>query len=176
MLVVEAEVEQILGEEAHPGKVPSPQPEGQEGLNHKVIFNNNDPCFVACLIENKIHEWQEITSDKTILDIVKNGYCIEFKGSVTYQPTYNSEQRLAIDKDILKLLKAEVIEIVSPQSDQFVSPIFTRPKSDGSVRLILNLKIFSEFVEYQHFKMDTFHLVLPSITNNCFMSRCMKIP
>ena len=142
-----------------------------------MIFNNNDPCFVACGIENKIDEWQEITSDKTIIDIVKNGYSIEFKnntppeqGSVTYQPTYNAEQRLAIDKEILKLLQAKVIEIVSPQSDQFVSPIFTRPKSDGSVRLILNLKIFNEFVEYQHFKMDTFHLVLPSITKNCFMS------
>ena len=42
---------------------------------------------------------------------------LQFKGSVTYQPTFNSEQRLAIDKEILKLLKAKVIEIVSLQSD-----------------------------------------------------------
>ena len=62
--------------------------------------------------------------------------------------------------------QGHVIEYDSPENDQYVSPIFTRPKENGSLRIILNLKKLYESVEYYHFKMETFHSVLPSITEN----------
>ena len=40
------------------------------------------------------------------------------------------------------------------EENQFVSKIFLRPKTDGSYRLILNLKQLNEFIEVQHFKLE----------------------
>ena len=37
-----------------------------------------------------------------------------------------------------------------------ISPIFIRPKKDGSHRVIFYLKKLNEAVSYHHFKMDTY--------------------
>ena len=58
----------------------------------------------------------------------------------------------------------------SPSTIEFVSPIFTTPKKDGSIRLILNLKQLNESVENYHFKMDNIHTVLKLISHNCWMA------
>ena len=42
---------------------------------------------------------------------------------------------------------------------EFISPIFFRSKSNGTSRLILNLKTLNEFLEYNHFKTETVHTV-----------------
>ena len=53
---------------------------------------------------------------------------------------------------------------------EFISPIFSVPKKDGNVRLILNLKKFNMFVENSHFKMESIHTVLTLVTPNCWMT------
>ena len=37
---------------------------------------------------------------------------------------------------------------------KFISNAFLCPKKDGGFRMILNLKKFNEYVQYQHFKME----------------------
>ena len=56
--------------------------------------------------------------------------------------------------EILKLLHAGVVEPCSHTDGEYISPIFSRPKKNGSVRIILNLKDLNDNVEYHHFKMD----------------------
>ena len=51
-----------------------------------------------------------------------------------------------------------------------MSTIFLRPKNDGSFRMILNLKQFNEWVEYQHFKMDTLDTVTRMMKPGCSMA------
>ena len=63
-----------------------------------------------------------------------------------------------------------VIIPVCWEEKAFVSPIFTVPEKDGSVRLILNLKIFNKLVKYRHFKMDTLDLAILLMTKGCFMA------
>ena len=50
---------------------------------------------------------------------------------------------------------------------EFVSPVFTTSKQDGSHRLMLNLKQFNQCVQYIHFKMeglsDVLNMVRPGI-------------
>ena len=53
---------------------------------------------------------------------------------------------------------------------EFISPIFLRDKNDGSHRLILNLKGLNKYLEYKHFKMQTFQSVLFLIQPDCFMA------
>ena len=50
------------------------------------------------------------------------------------------------------LLKKGVIKETFHEPGEFISPVFLTPKSDGSVRLILNLKKLNEFMPYIHFK------------------------
>ena len=42
---------------------------------------------------------------------------------------------------------------------EFISPIFFHSKSDGTSRLIMYLKTLNEFLEYNHFKIETVHSV-----------------
>lgn len=63
-----------------------------------------------------------------------------------------------------------VIEEVSHCQGEYISPIFTRKKKDGSFRVILNLKQFNENVKYHHFKMESIYSVLNMVKQGCFMA------
>ena len=54
--------------------------------------------------------------------------------------------------------------------DSFISNIFIHPKKDDTHRMILNLKPLNEFVDYHHFKMNTFRTALKLIRPGCFMA------
>ena len=69
-----------------------------------------------------------------------------------------------------KLDKKGVI-IPSPREvGEIISPIFLRENSDGSHRLILNLKKANEFISNAHFKMETITSILKLIYPNCYMA------
>ena len=59
-----------------------------------------------------------------------------------------------------------VIVECSGETD-FVSTVFNRQKKDGTFRIISNLKYLNEFVQYQHFKMesllDVFKIMKPNV-------------
>ena len=51
------------------------------------------------------------------------------------------EEEDAINKEILDFTKKGIIEhVVQAEPDELISNIFVRPKSDGGIRVILNLK------------------------------------
>lgn len=75
-----------------------------------------------------------------------------------------------IDAEIAKLVSKEILTLVNHTPDSFISNIFIRPKKDGTHRMILNLKPLNEFVDYHHFKMDTFRTALKLIRPGCFMA------
>lgn len=54
-------------------------------------------------------------------------------------------------------------------SDGFISTIFTRPKKNGSYRVILNWKEFNKNI-VNHFKMDTFESALELVTQDCYFA------
>ena len=55
------------------------------------------------------------------------------------------------------------------QMRSLVSNIFTRPKSDGRIRIILNLKQFNkQYVEKVHFKMETLQSAITAMRQNCY--------
>ena len=61
------------------------------------------------------------------------------------------------------------MECESISDDDFVSTVFLQPKKNGGFHMILNLKNFNDFVEYQHFKMETIKDILAAVVPNCFM-------
>lgn len=123
-----------------------------------------------------ISEWEKLTSDDSILDIVKHCHlefendCVPSQTTLPHQIKFNNKECLYVKNEIDKLLKMEVIMEIDLENVEFVSTIFLRPKRNGEFRMILNLKEFNQFIKYHHFKMDTFESALKIITPNCFMS------
>jgi hypothetical protein len=126
-------------------------------------------------VRHFIPNWAILTSDPFILNAVKH-YHIEFEGNFPvqtqrpYQIRFSAEETQIIDSEILKYLCKRVIEPACVTPESFVSTIFIRPKKDGSHRMILNLKPFSEFVDYNHFRVDTFQTAMKLIRPGCFMA------
>ena len=135
----------------------------------------SDTVFEAGRLNKFSHEWEKITSDNNILDIVKHCH-IEFDKIVpkqfdVYKPRFNETESKIIDTEIGKLLTLKVVKEVQFEDGQHVSPIFTRPKKNTSEhRMILNLKKLNESVAYHHFKMDTLETALKLIKPNCLMA------
>ena len=75
-----------------------------------------------------------------------------------------------VELEISTLLSRGIIVQCSPEKGDFVSPIFSVPKKDNNVRLILNLKNLNQYIEHKHFKMESIHSALNLVTPNCWMA------
>ena len=69
----------------------------------------------------------------------------------------------------MKLISSFIKEICHEEKE-FVSPIFISHKSNGGIRLILNLKQLNKNIDYHHFKMESINTILNLITKDCFMA------
>ena len=127
-------------------------------LEHKVL------CFKAGGMREYYNQWQALTSDPEILQMIL-GQPIEFTRT-PYQRVAPREKILdldeqrVIDTEINTLLAKGVITPSSHEEGEYISPIFTRAKKDGSFRVILNLKCLNTHVQYHHFRMDSLNTVL----------------
>ena len=82
-----------------------------------------------------------------------------------------TSQKMVIE--INKLIGKGVKEYTEHKKGEFISPIFFCSKPDGTSRLILNSKNLNEFLEYNHFKMETVYSRLDSadlIKPHCYMT------
>lgn len=79
-------------------------------------------------------------------------------------------EHLAIDNEIRSFLTKNIIQRVAHCPGEFISHIFTRPKPDGSVRILINLSPLNDCIVYKHFKMETLHSALSLIQPNFFMA------
>ena len=76
--------------------------------------------------------WHKVTNNNFILNIVTNGYKIQFSKKPVqkyYKPRTMSKIKISICKDkILEFLSKNIIKIVSSNHAQFLSHIFPVPK------------------------------------------------
>ena len=66
------------------------------------------------------------------------------------QTAFSSAETNIINSEIAKMLNKGIIEKVTHESNEILLNIFTRPKKDGTHRVILNLKDFNKNVAYYH--------------------------
>lgn len=132
--------------------------------------------FAAGRVKLFVDAWKRLTSDPFILAIVQ-GVAIEFDCPYECLPTLSKRQAALndaesgiIDAEVHKLLLKGVISRCTHEHGEVISPVFTRPKKDGTFRMILNLKKMNEEVSYYHFKMDTLVTALELISKGCFMA------
>ena len=119
-------------------------------------------------------EWQKLTTDVEVLQIAR-GDKIDFLQRV---PSKHSARPCCLSAGDNKKVKAElknlldkgIIKRTHHEKEEFVSSIFSRPKPDGSIRVIINLKPLNQYIRKLHFKMDTLKTVLRQVTPGCYMA------
>ena len=74
-----------------------------------------------------------------------------------------------IKEEVNKPLKKGVAVECEHEPLEYISPIFLKEKTDGTQRLILNLKNLNKHLEYKHFKMQTLQTTLTLIQPNCYV-------
>lgn len=130
--------------------------------------------YKAGAIKNYLTVWQSMTENPWILDIIRSGLKLDFLNMpVQYkhtQSTLSKEELNIIDIEMDKLLMKEVVSLSQHEPGEFLSGLFTRPKRDGSKRMILNLKRLNKHIEYNKFKMESVQNVLDCIEQNCYMA------
>ena len=130
-------------------------------LNH----SNQQPSFppekLRGNLKHFLSKWESITDDPGVLSVVRQGLELEFmvepslRGSPP-QINMKSTQKLAINKEIKRLLAIGCINEVKRAERLFLSNIFTVPKKNGDLRLVSNLKDLNQFLAFHHFKMESF--------------------
>ena len=111
-----------------------------------------------------LENWKLITRDTNLLENI-SGYRIEFQAKPVqvnskYQIVLSKLERKILNSEIEEMKSKQAVEFVQSQTkDQFVSHLFVRPKKDGGMRPIFNLKSMNQFVTYNHFKMEGFQVV-----------------
>ena len=131
--------------------------------------------FLAGRISEFYQNWKQLTSDSFILEMVL-GTKIPIEDFDSIQNILTKKNQIKdyetdiLDQEIIKLEKLGVIEKSEHEKGEVISPVFLREKSDGSHRMILNLKEFNESVEYQHFKMENLWSAIMLMKKDCYMA------
>ena len=118
--------------------------------------------------------WTKVTCNSLILNIVKDGLKIQF---LTLPPMLHlksfpfSPARIAsISKGVSTLLEKSAIKTITPNDDQFVSPIFEVPKRDTDEgRVILNLKVLNNYIVKTKFRLESFDVIFSMIRPGDYM-------
>ena len=139
-----------------------------------AYFHGRTQTFIAGSLVAYSRIWQDLTSDPEILETV-TGLKIQFDTwpmqlKPLIQTTLSDTQKESVDLEIVQLLKKGVIQTCTHEVGEFISPIFTRPKKDGSYRMILNLKSFNEHVTHHHFKMENIWSAIRLMRPGCYMA------
>jgi len=110
-----------------------------------------------------LFNWQEITSDHWVLQVVK-GYQIKwirepFQITPVITSVKSKEAFQLVEVEIQTLLTKQAVVLAHPCEDQFISRLFLVRKKDGSHRPVINLKPLNGYVQKQHFKMEGLGMV-----------------
>ena len=108
-------------------------------------------------LNNFTSSWCTLTTDNTA-----SGLPLECEvpltnrhSDATLQGHFCPQEYKFIPHELERLLSKNIIKKSQHEQGEFTSPIFLIPKSDGSFRLILNLKRLNEHIPCVHFKMST---------------------
>ena len=126
---------------------------------------------VGARLMHFVGQWEEMSVDTYILEVVRSGYCLEFKelppptGVIHTSMPGSIEKVCVIEKEILTLLQKNAIEKV-PENEKslgFYSTIFLTKKKSGGLRPILNLSNLNLYLQRFHFRMETLRSIIKSL-------------
>lgn len=114
--------------------------------------------FIAGNLRFFLEEWQKITSDFEILQTVRGIKLdlmeIPFQTNIPRQYRFNENLEDELDSQINELLGRNIIQKIKKSEAKFISNVFLRPKSNGKMRMIIDLSKLNDNIDKKHFKME----------------------
>ncbi len=124
---------------------------------------------VGGCLKDYLEEWEKITSDKFVLDILRKGYAPEFRKdksppqlTTTWKrfDSINShtppKQATLLRDHVKELLQKGAVEQVKNKSSRgLYSHLFLVPKKNGKLRPVINLKKLNKSLVIPRFTMET---------------------
>ena len=125
-------------------------------------------------MKHHVKNWEKNTNDPWVLQAI-TGYRIEFdeqpvQHHIPNEIPFNQEQWAIVDNEVKELLRIGAIVPSESEPDEFISTIFIVPKPNGKFRPIINLRYLNEFIHYEHFKQETFSVVLDLLQENDYLT------
>ena len=126
--------------------------------------------FTAGQLKNYLSVWKKYTSDVEVLEtisVIIFEKVHELIRKHVRETVFSQKEQICVRRALQNLRKKGVIKFCEHELGEYISPIFLKPLSDGSYRLILNFKEINSHLESVHFKMETINSVLKVNTSNC---------
>ena len=124
-------------------------------------------------IRNFLPNWIKISQDAVLLHTVQ-GLELEWEEipshSITNKgPRFSPEENKLIEIEIQAMLQKQAIAPANHCKIQFIGHLFLRPKKDGGMRPVFNMKKLNKFIQYKHFKMEGLFMLKTLLLRNDFM-------
>ena len=137
---------------------------------------NNALSTPAGNIRRYFKNWEKKTSNSFILNILRCGYKIQFikpvpNASIKKILSKPSKLKLVpIINEIQKYVKNSVVSVVEPLESDIVSRIFSVPKPNGNIRLVIDLSNLNNYVNKIPFKIEDQNDIKNMITQGDFLA------
>ena len=138
-----------------------------------IGLSNRPDNFAGGKIIYSVSVWEQLTSDPWIKEVILgNAIDLEhlpIQDSIPAPLHLSSHDQASLDSAMEQFIDQNIVEPCSDTNQlTFYSNVFPREKSDGSARVILNLKTLNLYMDKIHFKMDTFKDVTHLVFENCY--------
>lgn len=129
---------------------------------------------IVSRVKFKIENWLKITQDPWVLQTI-SGYKIHFdeqpyQDHVPREISFGNSEWLIVDNEVQELLRKGAIVPSISEPGEFISTLFIVPKPNGKYRPVINLRHLNKFVHYDHFKQETFKVVLDLLQKNDYLT------
>ena len=140
-------------------------------IGEKIINQNNKT--PAGTLSRYFCNWERFLSNSFVLNIVRSGYKIQLNHKNVFIHKMitipSKSKRPLILKEIEKHLSSGVISKITPLNSDIVSRIFSVPKPNGKLRIIIDLSYLNKFIRKISFKMEEKNAIKSIIGKNDFM-------
>ena len=121
---------------------------------------------LAGRLQHFLTAWEQIKRDPWVLQVV-SGYQTQFLDNPVQerppvQNPHSQANQIIIDQEVQELLSKGAVHYAQSSPSQepgFVSSLSVIPKKDGGHRPVINLKPLNSFIPYEHFKMESIHML-----------------
>ena len=104
-----------------------------------------------------------------------SGYCIDFiqnpvQHRIPQEIPFDEKNFQLVDDEVKTLLAKGAIIHTNHEKDEYISTIFIVEKKNGKFRPVINLRYLNDYVRYNHFKQETFKVVVDLLQKNDYMT------
>ena len=138
---------------------------------YKILF---DTLPYQVIVPNEIpfqgEQWHIVHNE--VSELLSKGAvvpCRSYQVIVPNEIPFQGEQWHIVHNEVSELLSKGAV-VPCRSEPEFISTLFIDPKQNGKFRPVINLRYLNLFVHYDHFKQETFKVILDLVQKNDYFT------